>query len=72
MTPKNVIVFDPVLTGHVIRCMHSGSVRIFYGNQWEKLSLITQKRIGIGALNLVGIINVGVYACGILSKSVDK
>jgi len=56
---KNVIVFDPLLTGHVIWCMRSGSVRIFNGNQGETLSLITQKRIGVGAANLVGIIDVG-------------
>jgi len=30
---KYVIVFDPLLTGHVIRRMRSGSVRIFNGNQ---------------------------------------
>ena len=54
-----VIVFDPLLTGHVIWRMRSGSVRIFNGNQWETLSLITQDRIGVGALNLVGIIDVG-------------
>ena len=59
---KNVIVFDPLLMGHVIRCMRSGLVRIFNGNQWETLSLITQERIGVGASNLVGIIDVGVYA----------
>jgi len=59
---KNVIVFDPLLMGRVIRRMRSGSVRIFNGNQWETLSLITQERIGVGALNLVGIIDVGVYA----------
>ena len=34
---KNVIVFDPLLTGHVIRRMRSGRVRIFNGNQWETL-----------------------------------
>ena len=38
---KNVIVFDSLLTGHVIRRMRSGRVRIFNGNQWETLSLIT-------------------------------
>ena len=59
---KNVIVFDPVLTGHVIRHMRSGVVRIFNGNQWETLSLVTQERIGLGASNLVGIIDLGVYA----------
>jgi len=34
---KNVIVFDPLLTGHVIRRMRSGRVRMFNGNQWETL-----------------------------------
>ena len=34
---KNVIVFDHLLTGHLTRRMHSGHVRIFYGNQWESL-----------------------------------
>ena len=34
---KYVIVFDPLLTGHVIRRMRSDRVRIFYGNQWETL-----------------------------------
>jgi len=67
---KNVIVFDPLLTGHVIRRMRSVRVRIFNGNQWESLSLITRERIGVGASNLVGIIYVGVDACGILSRSV--
>ena len=56
---KNVIVFHPLLTGHVIRRMRSGRVRIITGNQWETLSLITQERIGVGASNLVGIIDVG-------------
>ena len=69
---KNVIVFDPLLTGHVIRRMRSGRVRIFNGNQWETLSLITQKRIGVVASNLVGIIDVGVDAYGILSRSVGQ
>ena len=69
---KNVIVFDPLLTGHVIRRMRSGRVRIFNSNQWETLSLITQERIGVGASNLVGIIDVGVDACGILSRSVGQ
>jgi len=48
--------------GHVIRRMRSGLVRIFGGNQRETLSLITQERIGVGASNLVRIIDVGVYA----------
>ena len=34
---KNVIVFDPLFTGNVIRRMRSGRVRIFNGKQWEKL-----------------------------------
>ena len=59
---KNVIVFDPPLTGHVIRRMRTGRVRIFNGNQWETLSLISPERIG--ASNLVGIIDVGVYFLG--------
>ena len=69
---KNVIVFDPLFTGHVIRRMRSGRVRIFNGNQWETLSLIPQERIGVGGSNLVGIIDVGVDACGILSRSVGQ
>ena len=69
---KNVIVFDPLLTGHVIRRMRSGRVRIFNGNQWETLSLISQERIGVGASNLVGVIDVGANACGILSRSVGQ
>jgi len=47
---KNVIVFDPLLTGHVIRRMRSSRVRIFNGNQWETLYLINQERIGMGLL----------------------
>ena len=35
---KYVIVFDPVLTSHVIRRMRSGSVRISNANQWEPSS----------------------------------
>ena len=69
---KNVIAFDPLFTGHVIRLMRSGRVRIFNGNQWETLSLITQEWIGVGASNLVRIIDVGVDACGILSRSVGQ
>ena len=69
---KNVIVFDPLLTRHVIWRMRSGRVHIFNGNQWETLSVITQERIGVGASNLVGIIDVGVDAYGILSRSVGK
>jgi len=56
---KYVIVFDPLLTVHVIQRMRSGRVRIFNGNQWETLSLITQEGIGVGASTLVGIIDVG-------------
>jgi len=69
---KNVIVFDPLLTGHVIRRMRSGRVRIFNSNQRETLSLITQELIGVVTSNLVGIIDVGVDACGILSRSVGQ
>jgi len=69
---KYIIVFDPLLMGHVIRRMRSGRVRIFNGNQWETLSLITQEQIGVGASNLVEIIDVGVDACGILSRSVGQ
>ena len=69
---KYVIVFEPLLTGHVIRRMRSGRVRIFNGNQWETLSLITQERIGVGASNSVEIIDVGVDACGILTRSVGQ
>jgi len=35
---KNVIVFDPLFTGHVIRRMRSGRIRIFNGNQWKTQS----------------------------------
>jgi len=56
-------VFDPLLTGHVIRRMRSGRVRIFNGNQWEMLSFITQDRNGVGALNLVEIIDVTKRRC---------
>ena len=71
---KNVIVFDPLLTGHMIRRMRTGRAHIFNGNQRETLSLITQERIGVavGASNLVGINDVGVDACGILSRSVRQ
>ena len=48
---KNVIVFDSLLTGHVIRRIRSGRVRIFNSNQRETLSLITQERIGVGGSN---------------------
>jgi len=34
---KNVIVFHPLPTGHVIRRMRSGRVPVFNGNQWEAL-----------------------------------
>ena len=34
---KNVIIYDPLLTGHVIRRMRSGRVRIFNGNQRDTL-----------------------------------
>jgi len=35
---NNVIVFDPLLAGHVIRRMCSSSVRIFNGDQPGTLS----------------------------------
>jgi len=35
---KNVIVFDPLLTGHVIRRMRSGRVGILNGNQRKTLT----------------------------------
>ena len=44
---KNVTVFDPLLTGHVIRRMRNGRVRIFNGNQRETLYLINQERHGV-------------------------
>jgi len=50
---KYVIVFDPLLTGYVIRRMRSGLVRIFNGNQRETLSLITEQRVGLGSSYLV-------------------
>ena len=34
---KYVIVFEPLLTGHVIRRMRSGRVRILNGNERETL-----------------------------------
>jgi len=40
---KNVIVFDPV---HMIRRMRCGRVRIFNGNQWEPLYLVTHELDG--------------------------
>ena len=50
---KYVIVFDPLLTGHVIWRMRSGRVRISDGNQWETLQLVTHERIVVGSSNLV-------------------
>ena len=50
---KNVIVFEPLLMGHVIRCMRSARVRILNGNQRETLYLINQEWIGVGSSNLV-------------------
>ena len=69
---KYVIILDALFTGHVIRRVRSGRVLIFNANQTETLSLITLERIGVRALNLVGIIDVGVDACGILSRSVGQ
>ena len=48
-------VFDPLLTGHVIRRMRSGRVRIFNGYQRETLYLVTQERIGVGSSYLVAV-----------------
>ena len=50
---KYVIVFDPLLTVHVIRRMRSGRVRISNANQWEPLYLVTQERIALGSSYLV-------------------
>ena len=91
---KNVIVFHPLVTGHVIRRTRSGRVRILNGNQWEpcmttaqgqkvkgqghqvtwrisrqKRCRLTRQWMVISTSNLVEIINVGVGACGILSRS---
>ena len=44
---KNVIVFDPQLTVHVIRRMRRGHERIFNGNQRETLLPTNQERIVI-------------------------
>jgi len=117
---KNVIVFDLLLTGHVIRPMRSGRICIFSGNQpagnvithisrtdrhrvfklggkvghvtppcmttvqGQKVKVtrsrdvsadknaITRQWMVISTSNLVGIIDVGVDACGILSRSVGQ
>ena len=66
---KYVIVFDPLLTDHVIRRMRSGRYAFSMVTNGK---LITQERIGVGVSNLVGIIDVGVDACGILSRSVGQ
>ena len=50
---KNVIVFDPLLTGHVIQRVRSGRVRILRGNQRETLYLMNQERIGMESSNVV-------------------
>ena len=50
---NNVIVFDALLTGHVIRRMRTGRVRIFNGNQ------LYHSQPKNGGSNLVGIIDVG-------------
>jgi len=49
---QNVIVFDPLLTGHVNRRMRSGRVGILNGNQRKTLWLINQELTGTGSLNL--------------------
>jgi len=53
---KNVIVFDPLLTSHVIRCMRSGRVRILWGNQRETLWLINQELKSVGSSSLVAML----------------
>ena len=50
---KNVIAFDPVLTGHVNRRMRSGRVRIFNGNQGETLQIGTHERTVIESSDMV-------------------
>ena len=50
---KHVIVFDPLLMGHVIRSMRNGRVRIFNGNQWETL---TQGRALFSQITLITFI----------------
>ena len=50
---KNVILFDPLLTSHVIWRMRTGRVRILNGNQRETLWLINQELIAVGSSNLV-------------------
>jgi len=50
---KNVIIFDHLFTGSVIRRKRSGRVRIFSGNQQEMLQLVTHERIVTGSLELV-------------------
>ena len=44
---KYVIVFDPLLTGHVIRRMRSGRVRIFNGNVVTRNSRTDRRRVFI-------------------------
>jgi len=56
---KNVIVFDLLLTGHVIQRMRRGRVRILNGNQRETLWLMNQELIGIGSSNLLANSKVG-------------
>ena len=51
---KNVIVFDPLLTGHVIRRMRSGRVRIFNGNQWENIIIHNSRTDRRRGFNLGG------------------
>ena len=112
---KNVIVFDFLVAGHVIRRMRSGRVRILNGKQLINQELIgagssnlvprlattrhaqqlfkvnrsevkvtksrdvsadkdaiTRQCMVISTSNLVAIIDVGVDACGILSRSVGQ
>ena len=68
---KYVIVFHPLLTGHVIRRMRMAAYAFSMVTNGKRYH-ITQERIGVGASNMVGIIDVGVDACGILSRSVGQ
>jgi len=69
---KNVIVFVPLLSGHVIRCMRSGRVRILNANQRETLWLINQELIGVGSSNLVARLGTWPAVHSNCSKSKGK
>ena len=67
---KNVIVFHPLLTGHVIRRMRSGSVRIFNGNPMGNVIIHNSRTDRRRGFNLGGNYRRGVDACGILNGDV--